>query len=477
MISQLFLTNLTPWWIQSLLLATIGALLPLVFRIRHPRSQLAYYHAVLFVCFALPLIQPWQQSIAIVTGLSSNSTSEASFVSWETIALAVLIVGISAKLGWLVVGLYQLRRYRRNASPLKPLPDSIREARRLTGADARFCLSPDVAGPATLGHIDPVVLLPESFRSLDADSQRSIACHELLHVRREDWLATILEEIVGALLWFNPGVWWLIAQAKLAREQLVDAEVVKLTAREPYIEALLSMAVVSRRRWALPAAPFFTEGHLVRRMRLLLSGQRRSLLTLCVSYSSIAMLLALVLYGAFLWFPLVGESHLVLAAPAPMDDVILHVSTPPIGAIGGSLERPETFTIAVEPPAGIPENTFYFVRAEHADGQPFTEEGLFPPPPPPPPPPLRVGGAGPFPVFAVQGIRVIRPGDRATAEDIQRFREALGEHTQIEVDQTDDGVIQRITVQARRLLNEADTIRSLNPAPAAESPATTDRVD
>ena len=478
MISQLFLTNLTPWWIQSLLLATVGALLPLVFRIRHPRSQLVYYHAVLFVCFVLPLIQPWQQSIAIVTGLSSHSKSAPAFVSWETIALALLIVGVVAKLGWLVVGLYQLRRYRRNAIPLNPLPDSIREARRLTGADARFCLSPDVSGPATLGHVDPVVLLPVSFQSLDADSQRSIACHELLHVRRKDWLATILEEIIGALLWFNPGVWWLIAQAKLAREQLVDAEVVKLTAREPYIEALLSMAVVSRRREALPAAPFFTEGHLVRRMRLLLSGQRRSVLTLCVSYGSIATLLVVALYGAFLWFPLIGEPHLVLAAPALMHDVV-HVSAPPIGVIGGGrLQTPKTFTIAVEPPAGTPRDTFYFVEAAHADGQPFTEGGLFPPPPPPPPPPpLRLGGAGPFPAFAVQGIRIIRPGDRATVEDIQRLREALGENTLIEMDQTEDGVVQRITVQARRLSNEADTVRSLNPAPAAEPPATTDRVD
>src|SRR5688572_14265791 len=410
MISQLLLSNLTPWLIQSLLVAMAGALLPLLFRVRHPRSQLTYYHAILILCFALPLIQSWQEPIAIVTGLPLLSTSPSTATSWEMLLAAVLLAGIAVKLSWLAIGLSQLRRYRKRAVPLTRLPDSIRQARRLTAADARFCLSQDVTGPATLGHIDPVVLLPESFRSLDENSQRSIACHELLHVRREDWLVTIIEEIVGALLWFNPGVWWLIAQAKLAREQLVDAEVVKLTTREPYIEALLSMAVVSRRRGALPAAPFFTEGHLVRRMRLLLSGQRRSVLTLCVSYGSIATLLVVALYGAFLWFPLIGEPHLVLAAPAPMHDVV-HVSAPPIGVIGGGrLQSPKTFTIAVEPTAGTPRDTFYFVEAAHADGQPFTEGGLFPPPPPPPPPPpLRLGGAGPFPAFAVQGIRIIRP--------------------------------------------------------------------
>ena len=60
---------------------------------------------------------------------------------------------------------------------------------------------------------------------------------------------TMVEEIFSAFLWFNPGAWWVLAQARLSREQLVDSEVVRLTAREPYVKALLSMAVVSRRGW------------------------------------------------------------------------------------------------------------------------------------------------------------------------------------------------------------------------------------
>ena len=75
------------------------------------------------------------------------------------------------------------------------------------------------------------------------EAQCAVLCHELLHVRRHDWLATVFEEMVGALLWFNPAIWWLVARTRLAREQVVDEEVVRLTsARAPYLDALLALA-------------------------------------------------------------------------------------------------------------------------------------------------------------------------------------------------------------------------------------------
>jgi beta-lactamase regulating signal transducer with metallopeptidase domain len=52
--------------------------------------------------------------------------------------------------------------------------------------------------------------------------QEAIACHELVHVRRRDWLREIFEEAVVAVLWFHPAVWMLIGRIRLAREQVVD---------------------------------------------------------------------------------------------------------------------------------------------------------------------------------------------------------------------------------------------------------------
>jgi hypothetical protein len=43
-------SNLIAWMAQTTLLAAAGAALPLLFRLRHPRTQLAYGHAVVAAC-------------------------------------------------------------------------------------------------------------------------------------------------------------------------------------------------------------------------------------------------------------------------------------------------------------------------------------------------------------------------------------------------------------------------------------------
>src|SRR5262245_459025 len=211
MIPTMFTDNLPSWLAQVCLIASVGAVLPWLLRIKHPQSQLAYYHVVLILCFTLPLIQPWHSSLIVATARESSVQQvPAASMSWTTIAVWILAAGVLARLCWLAAGLWQLRRYKKSAVPIRPFPDSISEAYLLTRTDAKFCVSSSVQGPATMGWIDPVVLLPPAFLDFEKDAQRGIACHELLHVRRRDWLMTILEELAGALFWFNPGVRWLL---------------------------------------------------------------------------------------------------------------------------------------------------------------------------------------------------------------------------------------------------------------------------
>src|SRR5260370_31422037 len=58
--------NLLSWMEQVLIIASLGSLLLIVFRIRHPRTQLAYCHILLAVCLALPFIQPWRHPVVPV---------------------------------------------------------------------------------------------------------------------------------------------------------------------------------------------------------------------------------------------------------------------------------------------------------------------------------------------------------------------------------------------------------------------------
>ncbi len=287
--------NLLAWMAQTILLASTGAVLPVLFRLRHPRTQVVYCHLVLGACLLLPWLEPRQHphvpapppspakttrsdqptAPAAIPGPtprnpiseSARSAPTASIPAprpsvWKEerlrlVFLWVLAGGVLARLAWLLGGLWQIRKHRSAALPLYPIPESIRAASAVVHADALFCVSSEVPGPVTLRWLAPVVLLPESFLNLGEEAQCGIACHELLHVRRGDWLVTLCEEAAASLLWFNPGAWILLAKTRLAREQLVDAEAVRLTAaREPYIEALLAIARRNQTSDLAPARSF-----------------------------------------------------------------------------------------------------------------------------------------------------------------------------------------------------------------------------
>src|SRR5215510_11783762 len=329
MIPDIILNNLQPWAAQVFVIGSVGALLPLVFRVRHPRSQLAYCHLLLAVCLVLPVIQRWQHPIVfgsnaesntaavVVTTVTATSIDEA--IPWRQIIGWILLAGFLARLCWTAGGLWIIHRHKGMSTPFYRVPSSIKQACLRTQADALFCVSQKGIGPVTFGFFRPVVLLPESFVSLDADAQCGIACHELLHVRRRDWLTTVVEEVIAALFWFHPAFWWLLAQARLAREQLVDAEVVRVTsAREPYINALLTIAGARPALDVAPAPLFLRKRHLLQRMQLLVTEVSMSRFRLFSSYAGMLAVLAAAGWLGFVSFPLTGRAEIrEAAAPAP----------------------------------------------------------------------------------------------------------------------------------------------------------------
>jgi len=325
--AAMFLDNLLHWTGQVMVIGALGLVLPLVLRVRHARTQLLYCHFLLAVCVLLPFIEPWRHPLTLIGhGTGITSTAGPIFVAthgagvalpWNVIVLSILLAGAAARLCWLAVGLGQIRRYRVAATPLFPVPAALEAASTLTQTEALVCVSSAAPGPVTLGLVHPVVLLPESFLALGEEAQCGIVCHELLHVRRHDWLATVFEEVIGALLWFNPAIWWLLAQTRLAREQVVDQEVVRLTsARDPYLDALLALAGKRLEQDLAPAPSFLRRRHLTQRVHYLLKEAPTSRMRLLISYSSIAAILALAGWFALATLPLVGSAQVKMEALA-----------------------------------------------------------------------------------------------------------------------------------------------------------------
>src|SRR5215471_11363377 len=79
MIPASILENAVPWLLQVLVIGSLGAVLPLMFRIRHPRSQLIYSHLLLAACFVLPMTQPWRHPV--ITAEVGQSVVEAPAIA------------------------------------------------------------------------------------------------------------------------------------------------------------------------------------------------------------------------------------------------------------------------------------------------------------------------------------------------------------------------------------------------------------
>ena len=320
----LWFSNLLFWSAQVALLVLAAGFLPRLFQIRQPPVLLAYWRALLLITLVLPFVQPWHRlpTIAPVVVLTDADTirslaSPAPAVThWhfpgmqviaEGIGIAVL-GGIVLRFALLVLGLVRLRRFLDASAPITDSAESaaiLNQVRLTVGASAEFRLSANVDSPVTFGLAKPIVLLPESFLAMDARFQSAIACHELLHIRRRDWAQHLVEEIVRAVFWFHPAIAWLISRVRLAREQVVDLEVIRLTnARKAYLQALLEFTTGQARIAAIPAPPFLAERQLVERISLMLKEVHMSRGKLIASFGVISCCLAAVVGLSARSFPL-----------------------------------------------------------------------------------------------------------------------------------------------------------------------------
>ena len=312
MSTGLIFDNLVAYSLQIGLLVGVAAFVPTLLRLRQPGVKLIYWQILLAACLLLPL-QPWKQVVAsgtveVTTVMTAvhpvQRSTPAHLMPRSEIALLVVLAGVAIRLGWLAVGCWKLRRYRHHSRPLEPAPT--------WSVEASLLVSGEIASPVTFGWRQPVVLLPANFPALELPVQEAILCHEIMHVRRRDWLFTVAEELVRAALWFHPAIWWLLGEIGLAREQEVDRLAIEIThEREHYMDALLTIAGARRQLDLAPAPLFLRKRHLRHRVILILKEARMS-----KTHSISTLTTGLAVLAAACWlvtgaFPLTAEPQVV----------------------------------------------------------------------------------------------------------------------------------------------------------------------
>jgi TonB family protein len=203
-----------------------------------------------------------------------------------------IAAGVTLRLSWILLGLMRLRQITARAGDDAGISATFADLKERLGANAELRITDDVDSPATVGIRRAVILLPRRTLDLPASVQRAVLSHELIHVRRRDWLSTMVEEVICAALWFHPAARVLASRICLARETLVDQETIAHTGdRRAYAEALLAFS--NPRPCLVAATPFIRRRHLAQRISLITQevsmSRRRAAAALFVLFTVVAV--------------------------------------------------------------------------------------------------------------------------------------------------------------------------------------------
>ena len=328
----LTLPNLVAYGAQVAAIVALATVLAWALRIDTPGVRYGFWRAVFALCLLLPLLQGRQvpsatavpPSAAVVeTHLTvpelQPGAAASAGVDAASAIMFLLAAGAVARLLWLTISFGRLRRLRRLGEPASASEDHEQLA-GVIGTRPEIRYVPDLRQPVTFGLLRPVVLLPSELAAAPEDVQRAVLAHELFHVKRRDWSWLVVEEIVCALLWFNPAVWWLVSRLQLAREVVVDELAVLATGkRRAYVQALVTFA---DRPSVLPVAAFGSRRQLFDRIVLLSKEAGMSSRRLVVTCAVVAAALGGGTWHAVGAFPLIAEPEPQLArltSPGPLE--------------------------------------------------------------------------------------------------------------------------------------------------------------
>lgn len=220
------------------------------------------------------------QSIA-TTG-TEEATASATWTVYQGLGLLTIAAG-----GLALVRVARLAQSARALARLRarPLP-ADHEVQALTRRMARamgiqrtvaVSCTPDAPTPITYGVMQPTILLPASLRERNEALQLALT-HELVHIRRHDFLARWCEQLTAALFAIHPGVWVLTRAIERTREIACDAEALQVARCSPkaYANLLYSFSTPFTRRPAFALSIAETSSTLKERIQAMTNLQPMS---------------------------------------------------------------------------------------------------------------------------------------------------------------------------------------------------------
>lgn len=199
--------------------------------------------------------------------------------------------------------------------------------------EVSFLQSDRIDGPLLIGILKPAVIVPVGmFTHLSVSQVESILIHELVHLKRMDYLVNIMQLFMEGLLFYNPAVWYISDKIRREREHSCDDAVVR-TSRDPinYAKALVRLAEQHHYIRLAPGAGGSSKKHFVTRIRRIInqSNMKKNMQERVMSLLLFvgAIMVTLVISGFSSGFSIIKQSdriqeRLVEAIILPLQDTI-----------------------------------------------------------------------------------------------------------------------------------------------------------
>jgi GWxTD domain-containing protein len=124
--------------------------------------------------------------------------------------------------------------------------------------------------PVVVGWMRPVILFPVGlFAAMPTGQVEAVLLHELVHIRRRDYLVNLLQTVMEGFLFYHPAVWWISCVIRTERENCCDDLVVAVHGNAH--EYATALTALEENRWAKNEVVLaVTGGVLMKRIRRLL---------------------------------------------------------------------------------------------------------------------------------------------------------------------------------------------------------------
>jgi beta-lactamase regulating signal transducer with metallopeptidase domain len=231
------------------------------------KYQYVFYLAVFLFCLAAPVINTIWRSHPITgagkspqvvvgetgrpdhrfwgwqghSGQPEQFTAGPEVQSWIVVVWGMLVL---YRIVHFSRGVHRVNQLRRDASILPPV--KVGMASQIIEAKHRVAIleSTAIDDPITVGVFHPVILLPSKvLPDIGEEELSAVFAHEYGHIRRRDFLAHLLCELISLPVAWHPGIRYLMSKISQTRELACDDyAAVFLGRRRLYAHALLRLA-------------------------------------------------------------------------------------------------------------------------------------------------------------------------------------------------------------------------------------------